>query len=163
MELKRWQRAGWKGFPFRGGMTLFEILAAVAVLGVLLVACAQMLAVMTVQQQANRNRRAALQMAQNAMERTFTLPWDRSGTEETEKIAAKIAGQGMVRDARVEIAVDSTPARRDEQIVRIAVRWREGAGETERVERLTAWRYRMEPSAKAAAPLPELQPQAARP
>lgn len=163
MKRKRWPRAGETCLPRRGGMTLFEILAAAAVLGVLLVACGQMLAAMTIQQRAIRNRRAALQMVQNAMERAFTLPWGRSGEEEAEKMAAEIAAQGMLRGARVEIALESAPARRDEQTIRVAVAWREGREETERVERLTAWRYRTGRPEEVAAPPEASQPQRGKP
>ncbi len=151
------------GFCLRGGMTLFEILAAVSVLGVLLIACAQMLAVMTVQQQAVRNRRAAVQMAQNAMERCFAAAWEQTGADKTAEIAAEITAEGMLRDARVEIALDRAGDLRDVQTVRVAVAWREGTEEPERVVRLTGWRYRIKQAEEASTPSRENQSQAARP
>lgn len=147
----------------RGGMTLFEILAAVSVLGVLLIACAQMLAVMTVQQQAVRNRRAAVQMAQNAMERCFAAAWEQMGADKTAEIAAEIAAEGMLRGARVEIALKRAVDLHDGRTVQVAVAWREGAEEPERVERLTAWRYGTKQAEEAATPSREIQSRAARP
>ena len=80
----------------RGGMTLFEVLAAVAVLGVLLIACAQMLAVMTVQQAGGQNRHAS-----NGTERhgaiTRRSPGKRRRTSPTNH--SRGHGQGMLRDA----------------------------------------------------------------
>jgi|LSQX01.1.fsa_nt_gb prepilin-type N-terminal cleavage/methylation domain-containing protein len=147
----------------RGGMTLFEVLAAVAVLGVLLIACAQMLAVMTVQQQAVRNRRAAVQMAQNAMERCFAAARGQTEADKSDEIAAEVTAAGMLRDARVEIALEDAGDPRGVRTVRVAVAWREGAEEPERVVRLTGWRYRVRQAEEAARPSREEQPQAARP
>ncbi|NLZ01735.1 MAG: hypothetical protein GXY25_14510 [Pirellulaceae bacterium] len=139
---------------------MFEVLAAVAVLGVLLIACAQMLAVMTVQQQAVRNRRAAVQMAQNAMERCFAAARGQTEADKSDEIAAEVTAAGMLRDARVEIALEDAG---DPRGVRVAVAWREGAEEPERVVRLTGWRYRVRQAEEAARPSREEQPQAARP
>lgn len=163
MTLNWWPPTGRNRFRFGRGITMFEILTAVTVLGILLVACAQMLAVMTVQQQSLRNRRAALQMAQNAMERTFAFPRHRGGVDEKRDIAAEIMAQEMLRDAQVEITIDRAADLRDIEVVRVAVSWREGAEKTQRVERLTAWRYRSEESETPAAPPGGPQPKAAKP
>jgi type II secretory pathway component PulJ len=163
LTLSRRAPGGRNRLCHRGGMTLFEILAAVSVLGVLLIACAQMLAVMTVQQQAVRNRRAAVQMAQNAMERCFAAAWEQTGADKTAEIAAEIAAEGMLRGARVEIALKRAGELHDGRTVRVAVAWREGAEEPERVVRLTGWRYRVRQAEEAARPSREEQPQAARP
>lgn len=125
----------------RRGTTVLEIVAAGAVLGVLLIVCAQMLSRTAVQQQAIANRRAALQMAANAMERARTVPWEELDAASTERIARAVVDQEMLRGGRVDIAVDepesSFPAKR----VRAIVSWKEERDGVERKQELTAWRF----------------------
>lgn len=120
---------------------MIEVIAAGAILGALLVVCAQMLSRTAVQQQAIANRRAALQMASNAMERARSVPWDELGAANTEQIAQAVADQGMLRGGRVDVTVDepesSPPARR----IRVTVSWKEERDGEDRTQELTAWRF----------------------
>lgn len=125
----------------RRATTLLEITAAGAILGVLLIVCAQMLSRTAVQQQAISNRRAALQMVSNAMERVYALPWDDLDATNTKTIARTVVEQGMLRGGRLDVTVDepeTTPASR--RIIATVI-WSEGSDEVERKQQLTAWRY----------------------
>lgn len=128
--------------PHRRGTTVLEILAAGTILGVLLVVCAQMLSRTAVQQQAISNRRAATQMTANAMERISVLPWDALDQAALDAIASAVVGQGMLRGARLEIAVDEPDGTPRAKRIHVAAIWQESSDEAERRQILTAWRYR---------------------
>ncbi len=125
----------------RRGTTVLELVAAAAVLAVLLVVCAQMLSRTAVQQRALANRRAALQMASNAMEHVHALPWDGLNEAATDAVATAVVGQEMVRGARLDVAVGEADATLRAKRIRVTVTWNEGSDEVERKQQLTAWCY----------------------
>lgn len=125
----------------RRGTTVLEILAAGAILGVLLVVCAQMLSRTAVQQRAISNRRAAMHMTANAMERISTLPWDGLEQPALDAIASAVVGQGMLRGARLEIKVDEPDRAPRAKRIRVVATWPENSDEVQRRQVLTAWRY----------------------
>ena len=120
---------------------MVEIIAAGAVLGVLVVVCAQMLSRTAVQQRAIANRRAALQMASNAMERVYALPWGKLDAGNTETIAKAVIEQGMLRGGRLDIVVDESDPALPAKRIRVSVTSNEGSDEVERKQQLTSWRY----------------------
>lgn len=120
---------------------MLEILAAGTILGVLLVVCAQMLSRTAVQQRAISNRRAAMQMIANAMERTSVLPWNGLDQTTLDAIASAVVGQGMLRGARLEIAVDESDGTLHAKRIRVVATWLESGDDAERQQMLTAWRY----------------------
>ncbi len=124
----------------RRGTTILELIAAGAVLAVLLVVCAQMLSRTAVQQQAVANRRAALQMASNAMERVQALPWSGLDAASVERIAQAVVEQGMLRDGRLAVTIDEPESRLPAKRIHVTVTWNEGSDEVERKQQLTAWR-----------------------
>lgn len=129
----------------RHGTTVLELVAAGAILSVLLVVCAQMLSRTAVQQQAISNRRAALQMTANAMERISALPWEGLSQSAADAIAATVVSQAMLRDARLEVIIEELDETLRQKKIWITATWREGSDEVERKQQLTAWRY-AEPS-----------------
>jgi Tfp pilus assembly protein PilE len=127
--------------PRRHGTTVLELIAAGAILGVLLVVCAQMLSRTAVQQQAISNRRAAIQMTANAMERVASLSWEDLNESEAEAIATTVVRQAMFRDARLAVTVEELDETLRQKKIRITATWKEGSDEVERKQQLTAWRY----------------------
>jgi type II secretory pathway component PulJ len=132
----------------RSGTTLLEVIAAGAILGVLLIVCAQMLSRAVVQQQAIAHRRAALQMACNAMERAQAQSWDEVDGARMESIAQAVVEQGMLRNGRVVLVVDQPESMPPSKRIHVTVSWTEGSDEVERKQELTAWRYSQEPEDK---------------
>ena len=142
----------------RGGTTLLELIAAGAVLGILLIVCAQMLGRAAVQQQAIGHRRAALQTASNAMERAHALSWDDVDAARMETIVQAVVEQGVLRGSRLAIAVDQPESTPPSKRIRVTVIWTEGGDAVQRKQELTAWRYAPLPHSTAdadpAAPSP---------
>lgn len=129
----------------RPGTTVLELIAAGAILTVLLVVCAQMLNRTASQQQAISNRRAALQMTANAMERISALPWEELDQSAAGAIATAVVRQAMLRDARLEVTVEELDETLRQKKIRVTATWLEGSDEVERKQQLTAWRF-AEPS-----------------
>lgn len=125
------------------------MVAAAAILGMLLVACVQMLSRTAVQQRTIANRRAAVQMAANAMERAYALSWEDLDSTATDAIAEAVVAQGMLRNARVEIALDEADTALPAKRIRITVGWKQGNDGVERTQHLTAWRYSPAPAGDA--------------
>jgi len=125
----------------RGGTTLVELIAAAAILAVLIVVCTQMLSRTITQQQAIAHRRAALQMASNAMERVQALTWNELTQADTEPIAQAVVTQGKLRKSRIEIEIVPSEAAPTAKRIGVAVFWTEGSDEVERKQTLTAWRF----------------------
>lgn len=142
----------------RGGTTLLELTAAGAILGILLIVCAQMLSRAAVQQQAIAHRRAALQVASNAMERAHALSWDDVDAARMETIAQAIVEQGMLRGGRLTIAVDQPESTPPSKRIHVTVTWTEGSDAVERKQELTAWRYGQVPHSTADADPPTPSP-----
>ena len=125
----------------RSGTTLIEVVAAGAILAVLLIVCAQMLTRTAVQQQAIANRRAALEMAANAMERARAIPWEDLNAASLGPIAQAVAGQAMLRGARIDVTVDEPESDVPAKRIRVTVDWREQRDGEQRTQKLTAWRF----------------------
>ena len=125
----------------RRATTLLEVIAAAAVLGTLMIVCAQMLSRTAVQQQTLSNRRAAVHMTANAMERAFALSWSALNQQAADAIAAEVVSQNMLRGAQLDVSIganDETPERKR---IRVTAIWNEGSDGVERKQQLTAWRY----------------------
>jgi Tfp pilus assembly protein PilE len=129
----------------RYGTTVLELVAAGSILSVLLVVCSQMLSRTAVQQQAISNRRAAIQMTANAMERISTLPWEELDEAAAETIATTVVSQKMLRNARLKVSIEELDETLRQKKIRITATWKEDSDEVERKQQLTAWRY-AEPS-----------------
>lgn len=130
----------------RSGTTLIEVVAAGAILAVLLIVCAQMLTRTAVQQQAIANRRAALEMAANAMERARAIPWEDLNAASLGPIAQAVAGQAvagqaMLRGSRIDVTVDEPESDVPAKRIRVTVDWREQRDGEQRTQKLTAWRF----------------------
>ena len=120
---------------------MIEVIAAGAVLAVLLVVSAQMLSRTAVQQRAILNRRAALQMTANTMERVYALPWDALDQEAANAIASNVMAQQMLRRSQLGVRVDQLDGALGRTRIRVTASWSEGSDEVERHQELTAWRY----------------------
>ena len=107
----------------------------------LLVVCAQLLSRIAVQQLAISNRRAALEMAANAMERARTLPWEDLDATSMGPIVQAVAGQEMLRGAQVDVTVDEPESDVPAKRIRVTVNWKEERDGEERTQKLTAWRF----------------------
>lgn len=125
----------------RRGTTVIELIAAAAILGVLIVVCSQMLSRTIAQQQAIAHRRAALQMASNAMERVQTRAWNELTAAGTEPIARAVVAQGKLRKSRIEIEIVQSESAPTARRIGVTVFWTEGSDEVERKQTLTAWRF----------------------
>ena len=133
----------------RHGTTMVEVIAAGAVLSVLLVVSAQMLSRAAIQQRAISNRRAALQMTANTMERVHALPWDALDRDATDAIASAVLSQKMLRGAQLDVTVDDLDGSLGGKRIRVTATWNEGSDEVERHQELTAWRYADSPKPEA--------------
>jgi len=131
------------------GISLVELMAAAALLAVLLVATVRILSAMAVQQRAIDHRHAAIQMADNAMERAFATPYSQLTPGEADTIATTVVSQEMLRSAELDVTFGPDADEEHATRIDIAVRWHEGADGVERTHRLTAWRYRLTSNAHA--------------
>jgi Tfp pilus assembly protein PilE len=125
----------------RGGTTLIELIAAAAILAVLIVVCSQMLSRTVTQQQAIAHRRAALQMASNAMERVQALAWNELTAAGMKPIAQAVVAQGMLRRSRIEVEIVQSEAAPPAKRISVTVFWAERSDQVERKQKLTAWRF----------------------
>lgn len=125
----------------RPGTTLIELTAAAAILAVLIVVCSQMLSRTIAQQQAIAHRRAALQLASNAMERVQALAWNELTSAGTEPIAQAVVTQGKLRKSRIEIEIVQSEAAPTARRIVVTVFWTERSDQVERKQKLTAWRF----------------------
>lgn len=142
----------------RRGTTVIELIAAAAILGVLIVVCSQMLSRTIAQQQAIAHRRAALQMASNAMERVQALAWNQLTQADTEPIARAVVAQGALRRSRIEIEIVESRAAPTARRIGVTVFWAEGTDEVERKQKLTAWRFAEENRSSSGTVLGGLSP-----
>ncbi len=137
----------------RRGTTLVEVVAAGAILGALLIVCAQMLSRTAVQQHAIANRHTALRMASNAMERARSVPWAHLDAAAMQPIAQAVAGQDRLKSGRVDVTVDPPLSPLGARRIRVTVTWKEESDGVERSQQLTAWRFAdAPPEQNAAAP-----------
>jgi prepilin-type N-terminal cleavage/methylation domain-containing protein len=125
----------------RHGMTMIEIAAAVAMLGVLLASSAQVMRALAKEQQAAARRVMALQTVQALTEELANVPWDRLSPEAANKLAipdvAKLYLPGAALAATVADAEAPIPSKR----LSVELRWRTPSGQPTAPLRLTTWVY----------------------
>lgn len=125
----------------RHGMTMIEIAAAVAMLGVLLASSAQVMRALAKEQQAAARRVMALQTVQALTEELANVPWDRLSPESANQLmipdVAKLYLPGAALVATVADADSPVQSKR----LSVELRWRSPSGQPAAPLRLTTWVY----------------------
>ena len=132
----------------RRGFTLLEIIIAGAILTSLTVIALQMMRNVSIQRRSLADRRAAIQAADNVMERLFALPWD----DLTEERIAELNFVGSQSSAErdVKVAIHSVEQPMPGRRIAVRVDWRSRVVEEQLSTRITAWRF--QPSTAQASP-----------
>jgi hypothetical protein len=126
----------------RRGFLLLELGAAGVMLMVLFVVSMQMFRATAAQRRALQHRRAALQAADNVMERLCARPWDELTPEHVGKAPLDDEVRAAVPRGRLAIDVEQADENAGEKRIAVEVRWAVEPGEPDRSVRLVAWKYR---------------------
>jgi type II secretory pathway pseudopilin PulG len=125
----------------RRGMTLFELVAAAAVLGALLVVCVQLLAATTQQRRIADQRQLALLEVQNTIERLAARPWN----ELTPQTAAGKLSPALSRrlpDAELKVEVTASVAEPQAKRIAVSLRWKDYSGQFTKPVTIVTWRWK---------------------
>jgi Tfp pilus assembly protein PilV len=126
--------------PRRGSM-LVETAIGVALAVVVMIAVAQLVAVVAKQRRETAHTRLATQEVANAMEHMTVLPWGELTAEAAERFVASRQSVSALEDPQLSISVSNVDDSLPTKQIEIALSWRDQS--TRRVEpvRLVAWKH----------------------
>jgi prepilin-type N-terminal cleavage/methylation domain-containing protein len=123
----------------RRGMTLIEVIAAVAMLAVLLGSSVQMIRALGTQQLAAARRAMAIQTVQAVTEQLTNLPWDELSPEAAGKLTLPEAAQLYLPGAALSAAVEDANQPVESKRLSVELRWNAPNGQPAVPLRLTTW------------------------
>jgi prepilin-type N-terminal cleavage/methylation domain-containing protein len=123
----------------RRGMTMIEIAAAVAMLGVLLASSAQVMRSLANQQRAAARRVMALQTVQALIEELANVPWDRLSPEVANKLTIPDVAKLYLPGAALLATVTDAESPVESKCLSVELRWRTPSGQPTAPLRLTTW------------------------
>jgi prepilin-type N-terminal cleavage/methylation domain-containing protein len=126
----------------RRGFSLFEVSAAIMLLGTLTALCLEFFSGVTSQQKEQNAELAAAQEAANVMERLAAVPWDDLAKQDRRKIELSPQARKMLPEGRVEVKVEEAKGEPSARRVAVTVCWRPLPSGPERKARVVAWRYK---------------------
>ena len=123
----------------RRGMTMIEIAAAVAMLGVLLASSAQVMRSLANQQRAAARRVMALQTVQAIAEELANMPWDQLTQGTADKLTIPAVAKLYLPGAALAATVADAEAPVKSKRLSVELRWRTPTGQPSAPLRLTTW------------------------
>ena len=125
----------------RRGSMFVETAIGIALALVVMIAVAQLIAVVAKQRHEVAQTRLATQVVANAMERVMVLPWDEVTADAAERFEQARLPAGTLDDSQLSISVldagDTIPTKR----IEIALSWRDRAARRVEPVRLVAWKH----------------------
>ena len=132
------------GPPFttrRRGSMLVETAIGIALALVVMIAVAQLVAVVAKQRHEVAQTRLATQVVANVMERLIVLPWDELTAEVAERFTVVHESAAALDDPQLSITVSNTGDTLPTKQIEIAISWRDQANRRVEPVRLVAWRH----------------------
>ncbi len=130
------------------GVSIVETIAAVAVLATVCTISLQYMSATAVQRREIERRHAALQEAENILERLTALPWDKLSSTSAEKIELSPDLRNALPGAQLNVEVVPGESDVSEKKISLTLSWNDHGGNSVSPVRLTTWRFR---AAKAAS------------
>jgi hypothetical protein len=131
----------------RSGITLFEVVIAVAAFGILLATCVKMMVLLSRQSRADDERNIAIQSVQAVLEQVENSHWDQLTQETANQVPLPEAATARLKDAKLTLTVSDEPSLSAKRIS-AALDWQAPDGDRSRPVRLVAWVF---PDAPAPA------------
>ncbi len=125
----------------RRAVTLIEVIAALGVAAIAMVAAAQLSALATQQTLRTRKHRAALQEAENAMEQLLAIPYSELTNERVQQIKLSSNALRQLNDGALEVTLSETGGAMASKRLEVRVGWSDGTGNTKQDVALRAWKY----------------------
>ena len=131
------------------GFTIVEMMAAGAMTAVLITMCAQMLALTSVQRRAAERRTIALEEAANLTESLGSLTWEDATPERIAQYRLSESAQRLLGRGVLKIDLEPSTSGPPAKLVRVAITWPNGVGESDATVKLSSWIFSR---GKAASP-----------
>jgi prepilin-type N-terminal cleavage/methylation domain-containing protein len=125
----------------RRGLSLIELTVALIILGVALVAVAQTVTMAARLRREIHRRRVATQEAANALERLVALPWRQLDEPALDDLELSPTGEEVLPDGKLSAEVENVAGPPVGRRIRVAVTWKNAAGETDGAVRLVGWSF----------------------
>jgi prepilin-type N-terminal cleavage/methylation domain-containing protein len=125
----------------RQGVTLIEITAALSVMGLAMIAAAQIHALTSLQMLRNQQQNIALHEASNLVEQLSAMSYDQLTEERVAAISLSGDTARRLPQASLSIAVQDMPGDLPARRYRLRLQWRTGSGATNRSIELSGWKY----------------------
>jgi Tfp pilus assembly protein PilV len=126
----------------RRGMSLLELIAAGVLLAAILSLGLEFLAAAAGQRRATRQRQAAIQEADNLMERLYARPWEDLTPERVGDLRLGDEAGRLLPGGELSIDVAQSADLPDAKRLSVSIHWQDRSGQPANPVRLVAWRYR---------------------
>lgn len=125
----------------RRGSLLVETAIGVALAAVVMIAVAQLVAVVAKQRREVAQTNLAAQEVANVMERVMVLPWDQLTTEAAERFVATLPPAAALDDPQLSITVSDSDDPLPTKQIEVALSWRDLARRRVEPVRVAAWKH----------------------
>jgi hypothetical protein len=136
----------------RIGITLFEVVIAVAAFGILLATCVKMMVLLSRQSRTDNERNIAIQSVQAVLEQVENSHWNELTQETANQVPLPEVATARLKDPKLMLTVSDEPALAAKRIS-AALDWQTADGDRSRPVRLVAWVF-----PDAAAPAAQAAP-----
>ena len=124
----------------RSGITLFEVVIAIAAFGILLATCVKMMVLLSRQSRTDDERNIAIQSVQSVLEQVENIPWDQLTSDSAKQVALPDVAASRLKGAKLKLAVTDEPSLTAKRIL-AELDWNGPDGERTRKIRLAAWAF----------------------
>lgn len=125
----------------RRGISFLEMTVAGILLVALMALCLQMFGLTARLRSATRQRQAAVEEADNLLERLAARPWEELTPEAVGRLGLSPQGRSRLPGGELHVEVDTPPQEPAAKRIRVSVRWRDGRDKWLPPIRLVAWKY----------------------
>ncbi|MDA1055298.1 MAG: hypothetical protein O3C40_33170 [Planctomycetota bacterium] len=127
----------------RRGSMFVETAIGITLAVVVMIAVAQLVAIVAKQRREVSQTRLATQEVANVMERLMVLSWDELTTEATTRFAVSEESAADLDDPQMSITVSDLDDSLPSKTIEIALSWRDQANRRVDPVRLVAWKHRV--------------------
>ena len=125
----------------RPGTMFVETAIGIALAIVVMLAVAQLVAVVAKQRREVAQRQLATQEVANVMERVMVLPWNELTTESATQFDISRVSADALNDPQLSIAISNVDDSLPTKLIEITLSWRDLANRRVEPVRLVAWRH----------------------
>lgn len=126
----------------RRAFTILEACTAGAMLTVALSLAFATIGALTRQQRSAEQRQRALVIAENALERATSEPWETLTSDGLKQLQADAHIEELLPGGRLQLDVEDQPGPPAGRRLDVALSWQPGSAKVRRQVRLTTWIYR---------------------